>query len=291
MVLYYAFFFFFHFNSRPHEEADPSGWLLYKDYNISTHGLTRRPTEKSGKGMYLWSNFNSRPHEEADSPALKKFLEEKEISTHGLTRRPTRDNAKLAGALKFQLTASRGGRLFGGVENEKYGTFQLTASRGGRPVRLLPRTYIQGISTHGLTRRPTDFVWFSIVCYIISTHGLTRRPTHLRLHIDRLQMISTHGLTRRPTRKLFLAVLHDTISTHGLTRRPTQPSKVKERLNQFQLTASRGGRLLLSLNHKKHHYYFNSRPHEEADMHEMIFPHSNPSFQLTASRGGRRNPR
>ena len=55
----------------------------------------------------------------------------------------------------------------------------------------------------------------------------------------------------------------------------------------FQLTTSRGGRLL-EAGHALQQEYFNSRPHEEVDR-RFSRRSSMKIFQLTTSRGGRRN--
>ena len=77
---------------------------------ISTHSLTRRLTKQKDMLTMIWS-----------------------ISTHSLTRRLTKNKGFFLINYTFQLTASQGGWLHGGNNNDK-------------------RT---GISTHSLTRRLT----------------------------------------------------------------------------------------------------------------------------------------
>ena len=55
-----------HFNSQPHEEADPTIRQSIAANPISTHSLTKRLTGCPKGGMGYWNNFNSQPHEEAD---------------------------------------------------------------------------------------------------------------------------------------------------------------------------------------------------------------------------------
>ena len=71
-----------HFNSQPHEEADPR-----TGQRISTHSLTRRLTPHTFRENVIKNNFNSQPHEEADVELVEM------LSRH----------------YPFQLTASRGG--------------------------------------------------------------------------------------------------------------------------------------------------------------------------------------
>ena len=56
----------------------------------------------------------------------------------------------------------------------------------------------------------------------------------------------------------------------------------------FQLTTSRGGRLLIIWYTSMLSVYFNSRPHEEVDHNNFCIDHYLNAFQLTTSRGGRR---
>ena len=56
-----------HFNSQPHEEADPrTGHAVCRLLVISTHSLTRRLTPHTFRENVIKNNFNSQPHEEAD---------------------------------------------------------------------------------------------------------------------------------------------------------------------------------------------------------------------------------
>ena len=168
-------------------------------------------------------------------------------------------------------------------------TFQLTTSRGGRPESLASKIGKLKISTHDLTRRSTSFAgqwrrWQT---------NFNSRPHE---EVDYWMMV-----------KFF----HTFISTHDLTRRSTYCWYTLCYTNTFQLTTSRGGRLLYSgVGFSEGN--FNSRPHEEVDglyrndlivgryisTHDLtrrstlmtITPFSNAStFQLTTSRGGRRS--
>ena len=85
------------FNSRPHKEADQRLQVgLVHLVQLSTHGLTRRPTRSWQAAAYWPSPFNSRPHEEADVSASVTGYSES-LSTRGLTRRTTGDLAQRTG--------------------------------------------------------------------------------------------------------------------------------------------------------------------------------------------------
>ena len=139
--------------------------------NISTHGLTRRPTKSSrstavdggyfnsrpheeadrtkGSGRTAHFYFNSRPHEEADA-----FLRRNNTQTGYFNSRPHEE-------------ADRGKKY----TDENVRKFQLTASRGGRRrCRISGEIHI--ISTHGLTRRPT----FRCPCYVHTAVHFNSRP-------------------------------------------------------------------------------------------------------------------
>ena len=78
-----------HFNSQPHEEADPrTGHAVCRLLVISTHSLTRRLTPHTFRENVIKNNFNSQPHEEADVN-LFFAVQAADISTHSLTRRLT----------------------------------------------------------------------------------------------------------------------------------------------------------------------------------------------------------
>ena len=99
--------------------------------------------------------------------------------------------------------------------------FQLTASRGGRRSAIPLKVNGQGISTHGLTRRPTK-------CYSIKSQWTGHFNSRPHEEADR---------------RWTAAFMTKYISTHGLTRRPTETPDFKfQELQIFQLTASRGGR-------------------------------------------------
>ena len=63
---------------------------------------------------------------------------------------------------------------------------------------------------------------------------------------------------------------------------------IRKMLKSFQLTASRGGRLIMTGGDASGNS-FNSRPHEEADDNLVDNTQDMVIFQLTASRGGRRH--
>ena len=163
------------------------------------------------------------------------------ISTHDLTRRSTLFTGKLWQDREFQLTTSRGGRP--------------------RPFRSGP------FFTH-FNSRPHEEVdgedpkHNSGNC--ISTHDLTRRSTVTSCNTEKEIEISTHDLTRRSTAQVRQSQKKWNISTHDLTRRSTEVINGLSASGPFQLTTSRGGRLVGCL----------------SDRYIV-------SFQLTTSRGGR----
>ena len=121
----------------------------------------------------------------------------------------------------------------------------------------------------------------------ISTHDLAKRSTFLRLGEGRRILISTHNLAKRSTAQIY---------------------KLKQE-QLFQLTTSRGGRLLQLLSLPIPDLHFNSRPHKEVDViaeklysiinistHDLtrrstmalrVTETSTDVFQLTTSRRGR----
>ena len=99
-----------HFNSQPHEEADHEHLSFYKNYNISTHSLTKRLTNRVTSFLFGEEYFNSQPHEEADPFKIPgaicvsyfnsqpheeadvqthTYSQDRSISTHSLTKRLT----------------------------------------------------------------------------------------------------------------------------------------------------------------------------------------------------------
>ena len=82
-----------HFNSQPHEEADPQELAeLTVAFYISTHSLTKRLTRWTENGEFLKMYFNSQPHEEADYSRYSVVNVRTNISTHSLTKRLTENS-------------------------------------------------------------------------------------------------------------------------------------------------------------------------------------------------------
>ena len=142
-----------YFNSRPHEEVDPTSQAAYSPLSISTHDLTRRSTMMQSQLDTRHTYFNSRPHEEVDIiPYLMQIAriyfnsrpheevdwwlisisDYESISTHDLTRRSTTWSYDESETSAFQLTTSRGGRQRCTFSCNLICSFQLTTSRGGR---------------------------------------------------------------------------------------------------------------------------------------------------------------
>ena len=144
--------------------------------------------------------------------------------------------------------------------------------------------------------------------YDISTHSLTKRLTWRARQQQQLPYpISTHSLTKRLTRLCLLMGYVPIISTHSLTKRLTTEISICVPFGVFQLTASRRGWRFSPYHDRPKYSYFNSQPHEEADIYAefqqssgIISTHSltkrltlirigfykNLTFQLTASRRG-----
>ena len=142
-----------HFNSQPHEEADAEVFEPLSFFDISTHSLTKRLTERwknmkrakdisthsltkrltreSQTSFFSLLYFNSQPHEEADGgrPHCRKAAIYFNSQPH--EEADTKVVEALQTMIQFQLTASRRGwpaNLHMFSEQE---IFQLTASRRG----------------------------------------------------------------------------------------------------------------------------------------------------------------
>ena len=167
------------FNSRPHEEADHATLLpLQNPHSLSTHGLTRRPTEIRQFNGSIAGTFNSRPHEEADDGLPDGGSRKGGLSTHGLTRRPT---------LRYSASTL----------TRKLSTHGLTR----RPTKLIQAGVDVGdLSTHGLTRRPTRIMLMdSSVDTPFNSRPHEEADYNFRTPTLGFEPLSTHGLTRRPT--------------------------------------------------------------------------------------------
>ena len=98
----------------------------------------------------------------------------------------------------------------------------------------------------------------------ISTHSLTKRLTIKGPGSIEYGFISTHSLTKRLTMTGAVGYTQAIISTHSLTKRLTVCRVLTE----------------------QHPGYFNSQPHEEADVDGRLKDDNLKTFQLTASRRG-----
>ena len=170
---------------------------------------------------------------------------------------------------------------------EKVLRFYRLPRRGWRATTLSDKN-AKGISTHSLTKRLTRSEsgcnWFNG----ISTHSLTKRLTtwcnrrwpdrqyfnsqpHEEADNPEVACIwnndvfqltaSRRGWLLWPTELSFLS----SISTHRLTKRMTWTIFQAMRKIIFQLTASRRGWLIVLIM-ANDTTYFNSQPHEEADL-------------------------
>ena len=77
------------FNSRPRKEVDTYRLPTRQEWDISTHDLARRSTEKGFSARNSERNFNSRPRKEVDGSSYKPISQRLHISTHDLARRST----------------------------------------------------------------------------------------------------------------------------------------------------------------------------------------------------------
>ena len=126
---------------------------------------------------------------------------------------------------KFQLTTSRGGRLFDGTDEIPAYAFQLTTSRGGRHNSP---AFKNRLPVEHFNSRPHEEVDDGCTAICI-------RHTTFQLTTSR----GGRPLRHNPGPK-FLS-----ISTHDLTRRSTGRNRSRSRKEIFQLTTSQGGRLLI----------------------------------------------
>ena len=275
------------FNSRPHEEADYQAAAVSAALtDLSTHGLTRRPTLSRIKIVLDFRSFNSRPHEEADN-VHRGPRPLADLSTHGLTRRPTRT---CPGSWMLYRAFNSRPHEEADVSTSTLNTqffFQLTASRGGR------LEFFHIFSAHpSFNSRPHEEAdWAGTTSHrrsYLSTHGLTRRPTYVRC----FNATKAYPFNSRPHEEA------DNIPSKcwGVKRsfnsRPHEEAdggrdRTGDLRGIFQLTASRGGRLRAHLDSPKiinlSTHGLTRRPTGTGDGSLL----GRKRFQLTASRGGR----
>ena len=190
-------------------------------------------------------DFNSRTHVECDIGVWTKTL-------------------SLA---KFQLTHSRGVRLWMSDRKKKRGGFQLTHSRGVRqPLPVVPTTENNFNSRTHVECDPTVLLAPSR-----SNHFNSRTHVECDLNATSVNLddiISTHALTWSATPLGYYMCWRKRISTHALTWSATCTHTAKTATKRFQLTHSRGVR----------HFGYNPKCFRIG-------------FQLTHSRGVRRKQR
>ena len=121
-----------YFNSQPHKEADLIDASSWRTLEISTHSLTRRLT-KYLKSITKIANISTHSLTRRLTIFSRNIINNKVISTHSLTRRLT------VICILYQ----------------EYRIFQLTASQGGWLQRGFDNQAVMNISTHSLTRRLT----------------------------------------------------------------------------------------------------------------------------------------
>ena len=209
------------------------------------------------------------------------------ISTHSLTKRLTERKTSHLTRSTFQLTASRRGWLSLAVSKVWFIHFN-SQPHEEADENSSWENLLNNISTHSLTKRLTANCYRDKSDWEISTHSLTKRLTlrgsnllwhriyfnsqpheeadkclryvlPTRIHFNSQpheeadifyimefcnKDISTHSLTKRLTRKHCSVCLSTFISTHSLTKRLTT----------------------LLMHNKRNYIYFNSQPHEEADL-------------------------
>ena len=153
--------------------------------------------------------------------------------------------------------------------------FQLTASRRGWPRKwylimsfshfnsqpheeadtVPPKTFLSVFHFNSQPHEEADWFTIPLLC---------------------LACISTHSLTKRLTQQVHWDITRSRISTHSLTKRLTTSARSLSIVKlSFQLTASRRGWQPLPEPSGKWFLYFNSQPHEEADISPPIpFKHN-----------------
>ena len=170
-------FFFWYFNSHPHEEDDVK--IQFFDLAItciSTHILTKRMTVPP---FFYPEIFQISTHilTKRMTAIVIPFMRGEDISTHILTKRMTGLQLRSSRRKGFQLTSSRRGWQWkerGKVLNLQ---FQLTSSRRGWRISSKEACLECHISTHILTKRMTTLIDFVFFALSISTHILTKRMT------------------------------------------------------------------------------------------------------------------
>ena len=213
---------------------------------------------------------------------------QEKISTHSLTRRLTKNKGFFLINYTFQLTASQGGWLHGGNNNDKRTgisthsltrrltrsptkhaqaiIFQLTASQGGWPCCALPDPERWCISTHSLTRRLTGI-----------SPRLKRNSKHFNSQphkeadddsSDKATIVSTFQLTASqggwqfPIENVFMGVPFQLTASQGGWQ-----NAVRQWLRFRDISTHSLTRRLTGNSTKKSTVsgYFNSQPHKEAD--------------------------
>ena len=138
------------------------------------------------------------------------------ISTHALTWSATQEQNMIKLVNPFQLTHSRGVRLWRTCPASPILAFQLTQSRG---VRRCGGWCVgsRHISTHALTWSATSEILMRIPTNTISTHALTWSATLGKPATPNATEISTHALTWSATTTKTGNKTVLLISTHALT--------------------------------------------------------------------------
>ena len=274
-------------------------------YIISTHSLTKRLT------FGFWS---------CDVTALFQLTASRRgwrqvwcdsagvyaISTHSLTKRLTKESGPTFVSGSFQLTASRRGWRRSSRRNNQHQHFNSQPHEEADYLELYASWSIYHFNSQPHEEADSFFWWSnwydwhfnsqpheeadlgfvsSVVLRDISTHSLTKRLTVQNDVFAVSWDISTHSLTKRLTNKKEELDKDIEISTHSLTKRLTKDIEFITRIQVFQLTASRRGWRTEGF-WRTQELYFNSQPHEEADIWPTLSPIRPIEFQLTASRIG-----
>ena len=166
-----------HFNSRPHEEIDPASNVTAGTYLAFQLTISRGGRPDSRAFYTVAICISTHDLARRSTVRWEKQPDGENISTHDLTRRSTLRPFFHALPATFQLTTSRGGRL--------YTTAQ--------PLHQNP------VSTHDRARRSTAAIEERLPSGSISTHDLARRSTECTFLRKRHTSISTHDLARRST--------------------------------------------------------------------------------------------
>ena len=230
-----------YFNSQPHEEADGSPVRADCNWNISTHSLTKRLTERRYIWLTSYMYFNSQPHEEADNRTAEDVQASVYFNSQPHEEADNYTTVSLPQDSHFNSQPHEEADCIRMYLLIRFMKFQLTASRRGwrRPSTIFCNAV--NISTHSLTKRLTlsavnvpELISFQLTASRRGWH----QPEMERFRWRTFQLTASRRGWLVWTDIVF-ELLH--ISTHSLTKRLTTNFSDCEYDRIFQLTASRRG--------------------------------------------------